>query len=91
MIKRFDFKPPGRKMIRLTADVEGDMIKSIRINGDFFIFPEEAIDILEKNLTGIKLDDASVKKAVGKFYDKAQTPGTIPDDFVAAVLSLRGV
>jgi lipoic acid synthetase len=48
-------KPPGSKLIRLSAELEGDLIKTIRIRGDFFASPEESFDRLEMRLAGTSL------------------------------------
>jgi hypothetical protein len=48
-------KPPGSKLIRLSAELEGDRIKTIRIRGDFFASPEEGFDRLETRLAGTPL------------------------------------
>jgi lipoate-protein ligase A len=45
-------KPPGAKLIRLSAELEGGLIKTIRIRGDFFASPEEGFDRLEIRLAG---------------------------------------
>ncbi|MDR3166306.1 MAG: hypothetical protein LBT93_00040 [Treponema sp.] len=50
-------KPPGSKLIRLRAEVEGGLIRTIRIRGDFFASPEEGFDRLETRLAGTPLDD----------------------------------
>jgi hypothetical protein len=50
-------KPPGAKLIRLRAELEGDRIRTIRILGDFFASPEEGFDRLEERLAGTALAD----------------------------------
>lgn len=50
MIKFADYKAPGKKLIRLKVDIDKNTIKSCQINGDFFIFPIEGQEILEKTL-----------------------------------------
>jgi hypothetical protein len=50
-------KPEGCKLIRFSADIEGDILKSIRIRGDFFAVPEEGFDRLEERLGGIPLSE----------------------------------
>ncbi len=35
----------------------GDRIEKIVISGDFFLHPEDAIEIIERELTGKSLDD----------------------------------
>lgn len=50
-------KPAGCKLIRFTAEVEGSIIKTIQIRGDFFAIPEEAFEELEVELRGTALSD----------------------------------
>ncbi|MDR3337484.1 MAG: hypothetical protein LBT16_09790 [Treponema sp.] len=45
-------KPPGCKLIRLAADIENGIIKTLRIRGDFFASPEEGFDRVEERLSG---------------------------------------
>jgi len=40
-------------------------ISSIRITGDFFVYPEESLDELEAALTGTKLEDMLSGKRYG--------------------------
>lgn len=42
------------KLVRVNVDYT-DRIESITISGDFFIHPEESLEIIEKDLTGLKL------------------------------------
>ena len=48
-------KPKGCKLIRLSADIAGDVVVSIRIRGDFFASPPEAFDAAEARLVDIPL------------------------------------
>jgi len=41
-------------MLRIDVEIEGNVIKDIRIAGDFFIHPEEAILLIENSLKGIE-------------------------------------
>jgi hypothetical protein len=51
-------KPPGCKLIRLSAEIEGGIIKAISIRGDFFASPEAGFDRAESRLAGIPAADA---------------------------------
>jgi len=55
-----DYKVAGGKMLRIDVEIEGAIIKDIRLAGDFFIYPEEAILLIEKSLKGVE------KKQVAK-------------------------
>lgn len=48
-------KPEGCKLIRVTAEIEGGVIRSIGIRGDFFASPEEAFEGIERALEGARL------------------------------------
>ena len=53
------YKVPNGKLLKIFLDynIESKLINNISITGDFFAYPEESIDILEK-----KLKDTSLKK-----------------------------
>jgi hypothetical protein len=48
-------KPEGCKLIRLNANIDGVLIRSIRIRGDFFAGPGEAFDAAEARLVDIPI------------------------------------
>jgi hypothetical protein len=50
-------KPQGCKLIRFTAELDGSVIDSIQIRGDFFAVPEEAFEELERALGGTRLEN----------------------------------
>jgi DNA-binding transcriptional regulator/RsmH inhibitor MraZ len=50
-------KPPGCKLIRFSADLEGGIIRTIGIRGDFLASPEEGFDRAERRLRGVALEE----------------------------------
>ena len=52
------YKVPNGKLLKIFIDfnVKKNTIKSINITGDFFAYPEESIELIEKNLKNVKLD-----------------------------------
>jgi hypothetical protein len=50
-------KPPGCKLIRFSAELEGGIIRTIGIRGDFLASPEEGFDRAERRLWGTALGD----------------------------------
>lgn len=52
MIKHIDYKPEDGKLIRIEAEIIRDIIKNIKITGDFFMYPEEKINLIENLLKG---------------------------------------
>ncbi|MEJ5362254.1 MAG: lipoate protein ligase C-terminal domain-containing protein [Spirochaetota bacterium] len=49
-------KNPGEKLVHIDVDFYKNTISFIHISGDFFIYPEEAIDNIEQALLGLPVD-----------------------------------
>ena len=90
-VKVVEVDHKARKLIRVRAEVKGDVILDLRLTGDFFAVPKEAISILEGKLVGARLDEGSLTPVVEGFYRSsgAQIPGIEPADFVAALMKVR--
>jgi hypothetical protein len=52
------YKIPKGKLLKinLTYNEKTNNIESVKITGDFFVYPEEAIEILEEELKNIKIE-----------------------------------
>ncbi len=61
MLKKSIYKIPGGKIIKVSLEEEQGKINKVEISGDFFLYPEESIIILEKSLEGVCLDNAKEK------------------------------
>ena len=48
-------KVPGGKLIRVRVSYD-DVIIVAKITGDFFLYPEEAIEDIERSLFGVRTD-----------------------------------
>ena len=85
-----DYKAGGGKLLRVRMTVTEDnppFIQTLRITGDFFMHPEEAIEDLEQLLTGAPLDETALRECVQTFFaGDVQVVGADVDDFVAALL-----
>jgi hypothetical protein len=64
-MKKIIYKIPGGKLVKIQVEIENFRIKKIKINGDFFVHPEEAIVEIENFLVGKEIN--SVEKSLGKF------------------------
>jgi len=53
MILRRVVKIPAGKLLKLSAEIEGGVLKAVSIRGDFFAHPEEGFDRAEASLIGI--------------------------------------
>lgn len=52
---RAEHKVPDGKLLRVDVAYE-EQIDAVELHGDFFIYPEEALDAIEDAITGIPAD-----------------------------------
>ncbi len=71
MKNNIQYKVPNGKLlkIQLSYDDQTKKIQTIYITGDFFAYPEEAIEHLETHLQHIKLDQSTLNKTIQDFID----------------------
>jgi lipoate-protein ligase A len=62
------YKVPNGKLLKiyLEYDDEKNIIINIKITGDFFAYPEESIDIIEKELTKTPLDKEILENKINQ-------------------------
>lgn len=72
MRSRSIYKVPKGKLlkIRLNYDEKTNSIDKIRITGDFFAYPEEAIDFLENELKGTLLEKEIIFERIDSIIDE---------------------
>jgi lipoate---protein ligase len=75
------YKAPGG-LIRSDFEVHEGRFGEVRLSGDFFCFPEEAVHWLEKRLENRRVESA--RDLLEAFYNEtgAETPGIQIDDWV---------
>jgi len=81
------------KLIRIRAETKGTQILDIRVTGDFFTIPKEAIYHLEDALRGKQLEEETLRKMITSFYaaEKPEMPGVGPEDMVQALLKVKAL
>ena len=62
MISKTIYKASGGKMIRLTVDHTDNKIQNITITGDFFLYPEETLEEMEKELRGLEIKEQIIEE-----------------------------
>jgi len=86
MLLKSEYKVKGGKLIKVALEVEGEIIKNAKIYGDFFLYPEDAIEYIEQSLKGARLNsefEQILAEAVKR--SGAQLLGFSADDIAAAV------
>jgi lipoate-protein ligase A len=81
------WKAPGG-LISVQARVTEGSLLDIRITGDFFLYPHEALEELEKALSGIPLDRLALEDAATTVLGRpgVEPMGFGPSDVVNAIL-----
>jgi hypothetical protein len=80
-------KPADCKLLRITAEIEGDLIRRIAIHGDFFAFPEEGFERVEARLGGTPMGQFEERFAALMAEEAVEGYG-ITASGVAEVLSI---
>jgi hypothetical protein len=66
------YKIPNGKLLRIFLDYndKNNKILDLRITGDFFAYPEESIEIIEKNLINVSLNEKILKDKISNIISK---------------------
>jgi len=87
-------KVRGGKLVKCTLSLKGGKIESVKFTGDFFMYPEEKIEELEKMLEGIECTEEKIRATAAPFFGSIDLMGASVDDFIAvisiAVKNLKG-
>ncbi len=65
-------KVKGGKLVRVKAAVQGEVLAEVRIEGDFFVHPEEGLAKMEAALEGLPASDVlnSSEKALTETMER---------------------
>ncbi|MFI2213075.1 biotin/lipoate A/B protein ligase family protein [Streptomyces sp. NPDC020141] len=69
-----EYKVPGGKLVVVDLDVEDGVLRNVRVAGDFFLEPDEAIVAIDGALEGAPADTAA--SGLAARIDAALPPGT---------------
>jgi hypothetical protein len=72
--------------IRLTYDEKTNRIQSIFITGDFFLYPEWALEKIENNLEGVIATEDNIQKSVAQSLEGSQPFGFDARTLTSAIL-----
>ena len=48
-----EYKTPGGKLVRVDFDVVDEHLTDVVVSGDFFLYPEEALEAITQSLFGV--------------------------------------
>ena len=84
-----ELKVHGGKLVKVSLEVSPQgTIAGVRITGDFFIHPEDALEIIEESLKGAQLDEKEIVLKATKAVEKTEAVmvGFSPCDIAQAIL-----
>jgi len=58
-----EYKVPGGKLVVVDLDVTGGRLADVRVSGDFFLEPPEALEAINRGLCGLPRDATDVEIA----------------------------
>jgi len=81
----------SQKLIRimLEYDERKNTINSITISGDFFLYPEEALETLEARLIGTKLERDTLKQEIDMYLKNSEVYGFDSTSLTEAILGCK--
>ena len=81
----------AQKLIRITLEYDEtkNTINSVTIAGDFFLYPEEALETLEEDLIGTKLQRDTLFQEIDKSLRNSQTYGLDSISLTEAILGCK--
>ncbi|MEK7524443.1 MAG: lipoate protein ligase C-terminal domain-containing protein [Patescibacteria group bacterium] len=72
-MKKAIYKVPNGKLLKISLEDHDGKIDSIKITGDFFMYPEEHIEKLEASLKGCELLVPALEARLKDFLEKTPT------------------
>ncbi|MEA2053976.1 MAG: lipoate protein ligase C-terminal domain-containing protein [Candidatus Thermoplasmatota archaeon] len=85
-ILKGELKVKGGKLLKCSLDIKDGKIGKIKITGDFFMYPEEKIEELEKMLVGNDANEEKIKSTVDEFFSGVTIFGASKENFVELVM-----
>jgi len=81
----------AQKFLRITLEYDEtkNTINSVTIAGDFFLYPEEALETLEEDLIGTKLQRDTLFQEIDKSLRNSQTYGLDSISLTEAILGCK--
>jgi hypothetical protein len=81
----------SQKLIRIALeyDESENTIYSITISGDFFLYPEEALEALEAHLIGTKLERDTLNQEIDMYLKNSEAYGFDSISLTEAILGCK--
>ncbi|MBI2638852.1 hypothetical protein HYW83_04660 [Candidatus Peregrinibacteria bacterium] len=90
-MKKAIYKVPNGKLLKIFLDADAGKIRSVKITGDFFTYPEENIEKLEMALAGCELSKETLAGKIDEFLRTTPTNffGLDAESLISTILSAQ--
>ena len=85
-ILRGELKVTGGKLLKCELTLKKDMVATLKITGDFFLYPEEKITDLETCLLGCRIHLKDIQSKLTFFFQNVELVGAAPQDFINLIM-----
>ncbi|MCA5894799.1 lipoate--protein ligase family protein [Isoptericola sp. NEAU-Y5] len=74
-----EYKVPGGKLVAVDLEVRDEQLSDVRLSGDFFLEPDDALGVIDAALTGVPAASATgeLARAVSSALRAAETSGEV--------------
>ena len=88
IMQEASYKIPGGKLVKVKLSVTSGKIDHVRVMGDFFLHPEETIQVIEESLIGCKEDEKSIRIAIKQVLKDSEATliGATASDFSKTIM-----
>ncbi len=82
------YKIPGGKLVKAKLSIVSGEINQVRVMGDFFLHPEETIQVIEESLIGCKEDESSITMIIEQILKNSDATliGATASDFSKTIM-----
>lgn len=83
-----EYKTPGGKLVVVDFDSNSGVLRDVRVSGDFFLYPEDALDLIVAALEGLPADASQreLAQAIEHAVDsRAEMVGFSPEAVATAI------
>lgn len=95
MLKAYEntLKNSKEKLINVNYELKNSLISKIIISGDFFIYPEESITLIEKTLLKLEIDASVIAQKLSECVDtnNIELLGISVNSLTEAILTAREI
>ena len=87
-MKKASFVYKSEKLIKISLEYDelNNIIHSIKITGDFFLYPEESLDKLETNLISTRLERNAIVQKIENCMNNSEAFGFDTKSMTEAIL-----